>query len=118
MPLSIRRALAALIVVAIFGGVSASAAGANTDPSLSLRTQVDLMGTRYFAAKNAARVIDDKLRSLDRELAITEHRVAALQPMAKAATNNDNTFSLSIGSIGFSQARCIERHRNLSSLRT
>lgn len=84
MPLSIRRALAALIVVAIFGGVSASAAGANTDPSLSLRTQVDLMGTRYFAAKNAARVIDDKLRSLDRELAITEHRVAALQPMAKA----------------------------------
>jgi hypothetical protein len=84
---AITRTLATLAIVALFGGVSAAAAstaGAATGSTPTLRASVDTVGARFFAAKAAARTLDEKLRTLDHTLAVTRRRVEALHPMAKA----------------------------------
>jgi hypothetical protein len=72
-------------IVALFAGVSVTAASATTDPTLALRARVDAIGNRYFAAQHEARVLDAQMRALDHELATTRRRADALHPMAKAA---------------------------------
>jgi hypothetical protein len=76
--------LALLTIAALFAGVSATAAAASADPTLTLRARVDAIGNRFFAAKNAARLLDDELRALDQKLALARRRVKTLHPVAKA----------------------------------
>lgn len=76
--------MATLTVVALFVGVSVTAAGASVEPTHSLRARVDAIGNRYFAAKQAARRLDDELRALDQRLALARRREKALHPVAKA----------------------------------
>jgi hypothetical protein len=82
---AIRRSLATFTIVALFAGVSATAANAGTDPTLALRDRVDAIGNRYFAAQAAARVLDAQMHALDQKLAVARRRAEALHPMAKAA---------------------------------
>ena len=76
--------MATLTIVALFAGVSVTAAGASVEPTHSLRARVDAIGNRYFAAKEAARRLDDELRALDQKLALARRREKALHPVAKA----------------------------------
>jgi hypothetical protein len=76
--------LATLTVVALCAGVSVTAAGASAEPTQALRDRVDAIGNRYFAAKEAARRLDDQLRALDQKLALARRREKALHPVAKA----------------------------------
>lgn len=82
--------LATLTAVALLGGVfttavSATAAAAGGDPTVTLRAQVDAIGNRVFAAQAVVRALDAELRTLDQQLARTSLRAKALQPMAKAS---------------------------------
>lgn len=82
---AVKRSLATFTIVALFAGVSATAATAVTDPTLALRDRVDAIGNRYFAAQAAARVLDARMRALDQKLAVARRRAETLHPMAKAA---------------------------------
>ena len=87
-----RRTLATLTIVALFSGVSVtavsvtavSATAADAASESALRASVDTVGNRFFAAKEAVRVLDEEMRALDRTLARSRSRVEALHPMAKA----------------------------------
>jgi Transglycosylase-like domain len=79
-----KRTLAALMIVALFVGVSATAARAAADPTPTLRAQVDAVGSRFFAAQARARTLDAEIRRLDQRLAQTRRRAAVLHPVATA----------------------------------
>ena len=82
---SVKHGVATLIVVALFAGVSATAANAGADPTLSLRDRVDAIGNRFFAAQKTARELDAQMRVLDDQLTATRRRAETLHPAAKAA---------------------------------
>ncbi len=78
--------LLTLTIVALFVGVvgvSANAAHATSSP-LSLRAQVDAIGSRYFAAQSRAAALDAEIHGLDRQLERGRRRAAALRPVATA----------------------------------
>jgi Transglycosylase-like domain len=80
---AVRRSLATLTIVALFVGVTATAASAASGPK-SLRAEVDIVGARFFAAQARAAALDAEIHALDRQLTRTRRRAAALRPVATA----------------------------------
>lgn len=76
--------MATLTIVALFVGVSVTAAAASEESTQTLRDRVDAIGERFFAAKETARRLDEQLHGLDQKLALARSREKALHPVAKA----------------------------------